>query len=261
MHAHPFDSLAVFDLETTGIDVESSRIVTACIAVLDAGDRVEARWDWLADPGVPIPEGAAAVHGITTERARAEGRDARTVVAEVAQTLRVLLGMGLPLVIYNAPYDLSLLDRECRRHGIEPLHAPSPVIDPLVIDKAVDRYRKGKRTLVAAAERYEVILENAHDAGADAIAAGLVARAIARAYPEECGGSLHELHSRQQGWYAEQSARFQDYMRTTRGETGFTASTEWPMRSFDTAVPDAVKPVPAAAPGGVGAPQPAVPLF
>ena len=39
--------------------------------------------DWLADPGVPIPDGAAAIHGITTARARADGRPAREVVAEV----------------------------------------------------------------------------------------------------------------------------------------------------------------------------------
>src|SRR5690606_9732845 len=139
--------IGVFDLETTGVDVDSSRIVSACVAVLDEGGQLVARWDWLADPGVEIPEGAAAVHGITTERARAEGAPARTVVTEVAQTLRVLFATGVPVVVYNAPYDLSLLDRECRRHGIEPLDAPGPIIDPLVIDKAVDRYRKGKRTL------------------------------------------------------------------------------------------------------------------
>ena len=65
--------------------------------------------------------------------------------------------------------------------GIAPFSAPrAPVIDPLVIDKAVDRYRKGKRTLEAAAAFYGVPLDDAHDAGADAIAAGRVAQAIAR---------------------------------------------------------------------------------
>lgn len=260
MEPHPLDRLAVFDLETTGIDVESARIVTACVAVLDAHDRVQARWDWLADPGVPIPEGAAAVHGITTERARTEGRDARTVVAEITQSLRILLGLGMPLVIYNAPYDLSLLDRECRRHGLVPLQAPSPVIDPLVIDKALDRYRKGKRTLIAAAERYEVILDNAHDAGADAIAAGLIARALARAFPAEFAVPLPELHAQQAQWHAEQATRFQDYMRSTRGETGFTASTEWPLRPVgEPASPDVSESGPAAATGT--APTASMPLF
>ena len=49
------DRLGVFDLETTGVDVETARVVTACIAVLDADGQVLDRWDWIADPGVEIP--------------------------------------------------------------------------------------------------------------------------------------------------------------------------------------------------------------
>ncbi len=176
--------LGVFDLETTGVDTETARIVSACIALLDAAGQPVARWDWLLDPGIEIPEGASAVHGITTERARAEGRPAGIGIAEIAQTLRVLFAQDIPVAVYNAPYDLTLLDRECRRHGIDPIAEPAPVVDPLVIDKAVDRYRKGKRTLAVTAELYGVALDDAHDAGADAIAAGRVAQALARAYPD-----------------------------------------------------------------------------
>jgi len=224
------DRLGVFDLETTGVDVESARIVTACIAVLDADGQVVDRWDWLADPGVEIPDGAANVHGITTEHARAEGRATEFVVAEITQTLRTLFGLGVPVVVYNAPYDLSLLDRECRRNELEPLVEPSPVIDPLVLDKAVDRYRKGKRTLEAAAERYGVPLDDAHDAGADAIAAGRVAQALFAAYPDELDVPIADLHGRQGVWYAEQAARFQDYIRRQKGDESFTASTAWPVK-------------------------------
>lgn len=222
--------LGVFDLETTGVDVETARIVSACVAVLGSTGDVIARWDWLADPGVEIPDGAAAVHGITTERARAEGRPAALVVAEIAATLRVLLGTGMPVVVYNAPYDLSLLDRECRRHGIEPIEHPTPIIDPLVIDKALDRFRKGKRTLEVTAERYGVSLEGAHDAGADAIAAGRVAQAIARAFPEELDIASADLHGRQEVWYAEQAASFQNYIRSVKGDSSYVADTSWPIR-------------------------------
>lgn len=222
--------LGVFDLETTGVDIDTARIVSACIAVLDPAGEVLARWDWLADPGIEIPEGAAAVHGITTDRARAEGRAAGLVVAEVASTLRVLFGTGIPVVVYNAPYDLSLLDRESRRHGVDPLESPLPVIDPLVIDKAVDRYRKGKRTLEVTAARYGVSLEGAHDAGADAIAAGRVAQALARAFPQELDIATAELHARQELWYAEQAASFQDYIRRVRGDESYVADTAWPVR-------------------------------
>ncbi|MGO3032108.1 MAG: exonuclease domain-containing protein, partial [Microbacterium gubbeenense] len=99
-------NVAVFDLETTGVDVTSDRIVTAYVGVLDgAGNVVEAH-DWLADPGIEIPEGAARVHGISTERARAEGRDACEVVDEIVSAVRALLAAGIPVVAYNAAFDL-----------------------------------------------------------------------------------------------------------------------------------------------------------
>jgi DNA polymerase-3 subunit epsilon len=224
------DRIGVFDLETTGVDVETARIVTACVAVLDARGEVVDRWDWLADPGIEIPEGASAIHGITTERARLEGRASDVVVAEITQTLRTLVSLGIPIVVYNAPYDLSLLDRECRRNELAPLEDPSPIIDPLVLDKAVDRYRKGKRTLEVAAAHYGVVLDDAHDAGADAIAAGRVAQALLRTFPAEFDIPIDDLHDRQANWYAEQAARFQAYIRSTKGDAEFTASTAWPVK-------------------------------
>jgi len=222
--------LGVFDLETTGVDTDHARIVTACVAELDAEGLVTGRQDWLADPGIEIPEQASAVHGITTERARAEGRPAAEVVGEVVAALRALLGAGVPVVVYNAPYDLSLLAAECRRHGIDPLDDPAPVVDPLVLDQAVDRYRKGKRTLEVTAQLYGVPLDDAHDAGADAIAAGRVAQALIARYPEMLDVSPAELHGMQEIWYAERARSFQDYIRRAKGDLAFVASTEWPMR-------------------------------
>ena len=229
------ETLGVFDLETTGVDVETCRIVTAHVGVINAaggvinaaGEPLEAQ-SWLADPGVEIPEGASAVHGITTEYAQANGRPAAEVVAEVVDALRELLGRGIPVTIYNAPYDLTLLNREALRHGITPLQTPRPIIDPLVIDKFVDRYRKGKRTLTAAAERYGVDLTSAHDAAADAVAAGRVAQALLAKYPDQLAIELGTLHDLQTTWAAEQSASFQEYMR--RSNPSFTTSTLWPER-------------------------------
>lgn len=80
--------VGVFDLETTGVDVETDRVVTAHVGVLDAQGRQVAARSWLTDPGIPIPEGATAVHGISTERARREGRPPHEVVAEVVAALR-----------------------------------------------------------------------------------------------------------------------------------------------------------------------------
>ena len=241
--------IAVFDLETTGVDTDTARIVSACIAILEPDGAILDRWDWLADPGVEIPEGAAAVHGITTERARALGRPAPLVIAEIAQSLRLVFGMGIPLVVYNAPYDLTLLDRECRRHRLVPIEHPGPIIDPLVLDKVVDRYRKGKRTLEVTADLYGVRLDDAHDAGSDAIAAGRVAQALAVAYPDELGVPVGELHEKQVAWYAEQAASFADYIRRVKGDTDFVAESDWPLRpaEFPASILD-TQPLPAPEP-------------
>ena len=56
------------------------------------------------------------------------------------------------------------------------------LVDPLVLDRHVDRYRKGKRTLSTVAAHYGVTLEGAHRAAGDAAATVGVARAIAKQY-------------------------------------------------------------------------------
>ena len=50
---------ATFDLETTGVDVETARIVTASLLLLNPDGSVRRAGEWLADPGVEIPEAAA----------------------------------------------------------------------------------------------------------------------------------------------------------------------------------------------------------
>ena len=203
--------VGVFDLETTGVDVTRDRVVTAHVGLLDGtGSVIQAR-DWFADPGIEIPEGATAVHGITTARAQAEGRPSADVVVEVVAALRALLDAGIPVVAYNAPYDFSLLKHEALRHGIPPIVDPTPVIDPLVVDKAYDRYRRGKRTLQVVAAHYAVRLDGAHDASADAVAAGRVAQALAERFAAWLPATVGELHTRQIGWARAQAASLTDY--------------------------------------------------
>ncbi len=203
--------IGVFDLETTGIDVCADRIVTAHVGVLDAAGVVLSARDWLTDPGVEIPEAASAIHGVTTRRARAEGRPAAEVVGEVVDALRALFTAGIPVVAYNAPYDFSLLKYEALRHGIEPILDPSPVIDPLVVDKTYDRWRRGKRTLSVVAEHYAVRLDDAHEASADAIAAGRVAQALGERFAPVLPPTAIELHTRQIGWARHQAESLTEY--------------------------------------------------
>ncbi|MFH8249736.1 3'-5' exonuclease [Microbacterium sp. B2969] len=223
--------VGVFDLETTGVDVTCDRIVTAHVGVLDAAGTVLTARDWLADPGVDIPEGATAVHGITTAHAREHGRPAPVVVAEIVDAVRGILDAGIPVVAYNAPYDFSLLKHEAQRHGVEAILSPSPVIDPLVVDKAYDRWRRGKRTLTVVAEHYAVRLDGAHEASADAVAAGRVAQALAERYAPWLPATAEELHTRQIGWARAQAASLTDYfIQIGRLDPDDRLDGSWPIR-------------------------------
>ncbi len=222
-----YETLAAFDTETTGVDVQTSRIVSASLVELDATGAVIERQDWLLDPGVPIPEGASRIHGITTERAQAEGVAALDGVSSILAAVRRVLERDVSLVGYNAPYDVTLLAFEAQRHGLGEF-LPQPIVDPIILDKQVDRFRKGKRTLDLTAAHYGVSLTEAHDAGADAIAAGRVAQAIGARYADVLPESSLDLHRAQIDWAAAQQADFAAYMRRRVDPNWTTDRPAWP---------------------------------
>lgn len=230
--------LVAFDLETTGVDVETARIVTACVAVIDGtGFTPPNIREWLINPGIDIPAEATKIHGVTTEHAQEHGRDAVSALEEILTALEVELATGTPLVAYNAPYDLTVYDRECRRHGVitltdRPLIASAfTVIDPLVIDKHVDKYRRGSRTLEAVCRHYGVTLDGAHDSTQDALAAARLAWRIAHRHREIGSMHLDDLHDLQVAARAEQAAGFRDYLKS-QGKPRDDVRDEWPLVPF-----------------------------
>lgn len=218
--------MAGFDLETTGPDPLTARIVTACIVQV-GGQHPTQTANWLTDvDGEEIPAGAEAVHGISTEKARAEGVDLRQAVEEISAALTQVIAAGVPVVAMNARYDLTLLDREIQRYGFDPLPA-GPVIDPYVIDKHVDTYRSGKRTLTHLCQHYQVRLDAAHAADADAVAACRIAWRQATQYSELAAMTLDELHTAQIDWAAEQAAGLQEHFRKKDPEAVVEGA--WPL--------------------------------
>lgn len=228
--------IIVFDTETTGVRVFQDRIVTAMMGVLDAEGGVVEKHEWLLDPGVPIPAIATSVHGITTAEAQRSGVQARTGIEQIVTTLSGLLSRGLPLVAYNAPFDLTLLRAEAARHDIHWPNLPEAVIDPLVLDKQVDRYRKGKRQLEVVASHYGVVMDAAHEADADAIAAGRVLQEIARRYAKQLPEDLAELHRSQVRWANEQAESFRAFLERN-GRDARSVSGEWPLRTQGDSLP------------------------
>lgn len=241
-----------FDLETTGIDVEVDRIVTATIAVITPGDSWKVEHEtWLADPGIAISAEATQVHGITTEHAQCNGRDLWEVCDEIAGLLAAHIAAERPIVVMNGAYDFTILDRNLRHLDMssltERVSGIRPVVDVYVLDKAIDPYRPGGRRLTDLCEHYDVRIDGAHDATADALAAARIAyrMALMGQWPLPklegfywCGGAhgAHErgrrnpkepaqrmqaigaadpgrLHGWQRKWRAEQQKSLTSYLR------------------------------------------------
>ncbi|MFI6209737.1 3'-5' exonuclease [Streptomyces sp. NPDC051041] len=226
--------LAAFDTETTGVDVEADRIVSAAVVVQDAPGLRPRVSRWLVDPGVPVPEAATAVHGLTEEHLQRNGRWPAPVMYEIAETLAEQAAAGRPVVVMNAPFDLTLLDRELRRHRASSLGrwfeaTPLHVLDPRVLDKHLDRYRKGRRTLTDLCAHYGVPLEEAHDAAADALAALNVVRAVGRRFASRLEQlSPAELHTLQAVWHAAQARGLQAWFALNGSEEPVDPA--WPLR-------------------------------
>ena len=72
-----------------------------------------------------------------------------------------------------------------------------------------------------------IALTDAHDAGADAVAAGRLAQVLANRYGAQLAIEVADLHNLQIGWCADNAADFQSYMRRTRDEN-FVALGTWP---------------------------------
>ncbi len=223
-----------FDLETTGIEVQSDVPVSFALVTMRQGSVLESRYS-LVDPRREIPEGAAAVHGISTEQARTEGMDLDEAIEEIATRLVEASRGGVPVVGFNLSYDLTMTDACCRRidgRGLVERGWAGPVLDPLVMDKHLVKFRKGKgsRTLGALCEVYGVTNEAAHDAQGDAVAAGLLLAAYADAFAEIADVPVEELYRAQGQWHKSWAGEFSDYL-LRNGKQGFSDEEfEWPIQ-------------------------------
>lgn len=148
--------LVIVDTETTGVEKSIDRIVQIAAIRIEPSGLTEEQC-MLVNPGVPIPPEATAIHGITDARVAAEPKFP-TVWAVMARLIK-----GADFCAYNAPFDLGMIEAECKRAGL-PVYKPERVVDPLVIFRG-----RQPHTLKGAVEYY--LLEEhaqAHDALGDA---------------------------------------------------------------------------------------------
>ena len=149
--------LIFFDLETTGMNVASDRIVEISYLKIYPDGREEVK-TYRVNPTIPIPTEATAIHGICDD----DVKDAPTF-NEIAKTL-VNSFEGCDFAGYNSnKFDLPLLAEELIRANIDFDLKKRKVIDVQVIF-----YKREQRTLSAAYQFYcDKDLTEAHSAEAD----------------------------------------------------------------------------------------------
>jgi DNA polymerase-3 subunit epsilon len=146
-----------FDLETTGINIVTDRIVELSYLKIYPNGREESD-TFLVNPTIPIPKISSDIHGITDE----DVKDAPTF-NELAKTLSKILE-GSDLAGYNSnKFDIPLLAEELLRAGVDIDLSKRKFVDVQVIF-----HKKEQRTLSAAYKFYcNKELNDAHTAAGD----------------------------------------------------------------------------------------------
>ena len=131
-------------------------------------------------------------------------------------------------------YDLTIVDVLCRAvdgRGLRERGWTGPALDALVLDRHLDPYRLGRRTLVDLCAVYGVTIGRAHSAEGDAEAAAAVLLAMARRYPDLATTPLHALHALQVESHRSWAVSFDAWLRAD-GLGGLDPSEAlWPIAS------------------------------
>lgn len=174
--------LAFIDLETTGTNLATDRIVEIAIVKInpDGSRQVKRK---LINPEMPIPEQATAVHGITNEMVK-QAPTFKQVANELKQFLE-----NADIAGYNSNrFDIPLLVEEFLRADIAFDLSSKRLIDVQRIFHMMEQ-----RTLSAAYKFYcNKTLEDAHSAEADAAATWEILCAQIERYPQ-LGNTVEQI--------------------------------------------------------------------
>lgn len=177
--------LAFFDLETTGVNVGADRIVEISILKISPGGKKETK-TLRINPGIPIPKGATAIHGITDEDVKDCPRF-KDVAGNIAASLE-----GCDLAGYNSNrFDIPILVEEFLRAEVD-----FEIKGRKLVDVQNIFHQMEPRTLTAAYKFYcQKNLENAHSAEADITATYEILEAQLERYSEKLQNDTTFLHN------------------------------------------------------------------
>ncbi|MDG1528188.1 MAG: 3'-5' exonuclease [Polaribacter sp.] len=174
--------IVFFDLETTGINIGTDKIVEIAILKVFPNGNKESK-TWLVNPEMEIPKEASDIHGITNEQVVVE-----PTFKELASQISELI-FGCDLAGFNSNrFDIPLLAEELMRAGID-----FDMNNRKAIDVQVIFHKKEQRTLSAGYQFYcGKELEGAHGAEADTNATYEILLAQLEKY-DDIGTSVDEL--------------------------------------------------------------------
>lgn len=166
--------LCFFDLETTGTQVATDRIVEISILKVYPNGNRESR-TWLVNPEIPIPPEIVAIHGISNEKVAHEPTF-KQLSREIFQMIK-----DSDLAGFNSDrFDIPLLAEEMLRAGVD-----FDMKNMVSVDVQTIFHKMEKRTLAAAYTFYcGKQLADAHSAEADTLATYEVLLAQLERYPE-----------------------------------------------------------------------------
>jgi len=199
-------TLAVLDVETTGLDPTTDRVIEVGIVRFEGGEVVE-RYGQLIHPGRDIPEEISKLTGI-----QSSDLDGQPSFDKVAQDVCSRLE-GAIVVGYNLPFDRAFVTQELSRLGFS--WPETQELDPLVFVRQLHK-GQGSKKLGAACTRMGISLDNAHRAADDAEATGRLLLALAEQLPE----SLDDLLTLQGQWEVLQEQERARWRRSKEEEKG-----------------------------------------
>ena len=172
----------IFDVETTGVDVNKDRIVQIAWLEIDKDTKERKQFSVLINPGIHIPKEASDVHGITD----AKVKNAKTF-GQIAKSLKNVFENKI-LIGYNIlTFDLPILITEFERAKVD-IKLSKRIIDVYRIQKNIK-----PQTLSGVYKSFTgKDLDNAHDALSDVLATYEVLRHQA-GYIKKSDKSVYEL--------------------------------------------------------------------
>lgn len=158
----PEKLFVAFDLETTGLNVVQDRIITATVTGHPGVDL-----DVLMNPGIPITAEASAINGFTDEYVQLKGIDYKEGVRALGDALTAAWDMGATVVGHHIlGMDLPMLRMQERAVFGQARTRFGKIMDTYAVYK--EMFPSVRHRLVDACEKFGIVLDNAHDAHADA---------------------------------------------------------------------------------------------